>query len=175
MRILHETGSRRLPEIDLCINTSVTGRRKARPVRLPPCPPPRRFSLLLSLLARAVRLCVPYRIVKPLFSVRTAGQKESSCLRLLVNPRVSRPGDSHDYVIQLGRGLQLLSERPESSEKNVYRENFFFFFRKNNYRTIGDFISIYKFINYYRYIVCTSIYGITLYEIIRRHDVLRRK
>ena len=27
MRILHETGSRRLPEIDLCINTSAVARR----------------------------------------------------------------------------------------------------------------------------------------------------
>lgn len=88
MRILHETGSRRLPEIDLCINTSAT---ESRPLSASLLVPPRRFSLLLSLFA--VRLCVSYRIVKPLFSVRTAGQKESSCLRLLVN-RVSRPGDS---------------------------------------------------------------------------------
>lgn len=34
MRILHETGSRRLPEIDLCINTSAAARRRSCPLSL---------------------------------------------------------------------------------------------------------------------------------------------
>lgn len=109
-------------------------RRDGKPVlsAFPPCPPPRRFLPFTFPLggARGAPLCVPYRIVKPLFSVRTAGQKESSCLRLLVNPRVSPSGDSHDYVIQLGRGLQLLRRfrEDQSLAKRMFIGNFFFFF-----------------------------------------------
>lgn len=92
-----------------------------RPLSLSPSRALTRFAFLPFTFPLSFAVPLSYRIVKPLFSLRTAGQKESSCSRL---PEcVSCLGDFHDCVIQLGRGHNYCS-RYSSETPNLEVPNF---------------------------------------------------